>query len=418
MLDGAPELPGATVAERRARALADPDAERVRRLLCHEPRGHADMYGGFLVPPDDGGAELGVLFWHKDGFSTACGHGTIALAAWAVESGRVAAPDDGELELAIDVPSGRVGARVRMEGGAVAAVTFRNVPAYVLARGVPVDTSRGRLEVDVSYGGAIYASLPAAAAGLAVEPAQLAELIALGREIKWALDERRGRAPPERRPPLRDLRHDPLRRPRRRAPPAQRGGVRRRRGRPLAVRLGHLGPRRAARRGRPAPARRGAAPRVDRGHGVPRAGRRRGARPRAATPSSPRSRGRPTARASTGSCSTRATRSARGSCCGERARLPRRGGDRPRAGARGGRRRAGGGAARRPRPRRRPAALQRRRRGRRAAADALRGRRPRRQARDGRPGQRRARPAADPGRLRPLRPGDARAARRCSTGSG
>ena len=89
----------------------------MRRLLCHEPRGHADMYGGFLVEPDDDGAELGVLFWHKDGFSTACGHGTIALAAWAVESGRVAADPDGETELAIDVPSGRVGARVRCAGG-------------------------------------------------------------------------------------------------------------------------------------------------------------------------------------------------------------------------------------------------------------------------------------------------------------
>ena len=55
-----------------------------------EPRGHADMYGGFLVPPDDDGADFGVLFWHKDGYSTACGHGTIALGAWAVESGRVA----------------------------------------------------------------------------------------------------------------------------------------------------------------------------------------------------------------------------------------------------------------------------------------------------------------------------------------
>jgi proline racemase/trans-L-3-hydroxyproline dehydratase len=146
------------------------------------------MYGGFLVPPDDDGAQLGVLFWHKDGFSTACGHGTIALAAWAVESGRVEGAPDGETELRIDVPSGRVGARVRREGGAVASVTFRNVPAYVLARGVPVETSRGRLAVDVAYGGAIYASLPAAAAGLAVAGEQLAELTALGREIKWALD--------------------------------------------------------------------------------------------------------------------------------------------------------------------------------------------------------------------------------------
>ena len=189
VLEGAPPLRGATVAERRAHALADPAAQAMRRFLCHEPRGHADMYGGFLVEPDDEGAELGVLFWHKDGFSTACGHGTIALGAWAVESGRVAAPEDGELELAIDVPSGRVGARVRTEAGAVAAVTFRNVPAYVLARGVEVETTRGRLAVDVSYGGAIYASLPAEAAGLAVAPEHVGALTALGREIKWALND-------------------------------------------------------------------------------------------------------------------------------------------------------------------------------------------------------------------------------------
>jgi proline racemase/trans-L-3-hydroxyproline dehydratase len=189
VLEGGPELPGATVAERRALALESEAAQRVRRYLCHEPRGHADMYGGFVVEPDDEGAELGVLFWHKDGFSTACGHGTIALGAWLVESGRVAAPADGEVPIAIDVPSGRVGSRVRMQGGAVASVTFRNVPAYVIARGVEVETARGRLAVDVSYGGAIYASLPAAAAGLRVTPEDLGELIALGREIKWALND-------------------------------------------------------------------------------------------------------------------------------------------------------------------------------------------------------------------------------------
>jgi proline racemase len=181
---GAPPLPGDTVADRRARAMRDPDVQAVRRLLCHEPRGHADMYGGFLVEPDDDGAELGVLFWHKDGFSTACGHGTIALATWAVETGRVAAGPDGDTELSIDVPSGRVGARVRREGGEIASVAFRNVPAYVIARGVRV----GEWSVDVAYGGAIYASLPAAAAGLEVTPEHYGELVRVGREVKWALD--------------------------------------------------------------------------------------------------------------------------------------------------------------------------------------------------------------------------------------
>jgi proline racemase len=180
-------LPGATVAERRARAIEDPAAQRLRAVLCSEPRGHADMYGGFLVPPDDDGAHLGVLFWHKDGFSTACGHGTIALGAWAVETGRVPAPATGTADVVIDVPSGRVTARVHREDSRVLAVDFVNVPSWVVARDIPVRTSRGDVRVTLSYGGAIYATLPAADVGLAVEPPHLADLITVGREITWAL---------------------------------------------------------------------------------------------------------------------------------------------------------------------------------------------------------------------------------------
>jgi len=182
-------IPGATVAERRAWAIEDPDIQALRALLCSEPRGHADMYGGFMVSPDDVGADLGVLFWHKDGFSTACGHGTIALGVWAVETGRVKAPADGSVDVLIDVPSGRVTARVRCENARVVGVDFVNVPSYVIATDVPVTTSRGEVSVSVAYGGAIYATLPAAQLELSVSPAHLGDLIALGREIKWALND-------------------------------------------------------------------------------------------------------------------------------------------------------------------------------------------------------------------------------------
>ena len=180
---------GATVAERRARAIEDPDVQELRAILCCEPRGHADMYGGFIVPPDDEGADFGVLFWHKDGFSTACGHGTIALGVWAVETGRVAAPDSGSVDVVIDVPSGRVTARVQRNNGRVVAVDFVNVSSWVIATDVPVTTSAGEVSVTVAYGGAIYATLPAAQLDLSVAPAHLGKLIMLGREIKWALND-------------------------------------------------------------------------------------------------------------------------------------------------------------------------------------------------------------------------------------
>jgi len=181
---GVPEIAGASVRERRETARGDGDVDFVRRLLCHEPRGHADMYGCFLVPPDDPGAHLGVLFWHKDGYSTACGHGTIALGAWAVESGRVESPRDGDVDVVVDVPSGRVTARVHLEDGAVRSVAFRNVPAFVIARDVEVAGVR----VDVAYGGAIYASAPAERFGLRVVPKDLPRLIDAGRLVKRELE--------------------------------------------------------------------------------------------------------------------------------------------------------------------------------------------------------------------------------------
>ena len=183
-------LAGQTVADRRLDAIADSGVNAIRRLLCHEPRGHADMYGCFPVPPDDAGANLGVLFWHKDGFSTACGHGTIALGVWAAESGLVETDPDGESDVWIDVPSGRVTARVRRAGGAIRSVIFRSVPSYVIAPDIDVPTSRGIARATLSFGGAIYAAVCAQTLGLSVTPDRLADLIRTGREIKRDIERR------------------------------------------------------------------------------------------------------------------------------------------------------------------------------------------------------------------------------------
>ncbi len=183
------QIRGSTVAQRRANAASDPEVNRLRQLLCYEPRGHADMYGAFITPPDDAGADFGVLFWHKDGFSTACGHGTIALGAWALHTGRVEFSATGLTDVVIDVPSGRVTARVHAEGQRITAVDFVNVPSYVSSRDEPVATSRGEVRASISFGGAFYASVDAASLGLRVAPEHLPDLIVLGRQIKQQLSD-------------------------------------------------------------------------------------------------------------------------------------------------------------------------------------------------------------------------------------
>src|SRR5262249_22285831 len=147
-------IPGRTVAERRARAIDDPAVQSLRAGLCSEPRGHADMDGGVIVPAGDDGAEPGGLVWHKGGCPPPCGHGTLAVRAWPAATRPGAAPETGTVEVVIDVPSGRVTARVHREDACVIAVDFVNVPSWVVASDVPVTTSAGEVRVTVAYGGA------------------------------------------------------------------------------------------------------------------------------------------------------------------------------------------------------------------------------------------------------------------------
>jgi proline racemase len=187
IVGGAPPLEGSTILQRRRFALERVD--HVRRFLVHEPRGHADMYGCHVVPPNDAGADLGVVFFHNEGYSTACGHGTIALVTWALETG-VLPMTGAETPVTVDVPSGRLAcvARCDIEARRVTSVRFTNVPSFVLATGVTLPTSRGPVTVDVGYGGAFYGSAEVGALGLAVDRSSLPVLIALQRELRPALD--------------------------------------------------------------------------------------------------------------------------------------------------------------------------------------------------------------------------------------
>ena len=177
IVTGGVDLPrGETILDKRRDALERLDD--LRRLLVFEPRGHADMYGCFVVEPDDEGADLGVVFFHNAGYSTACGHGTIALVTWALDEG-IVERQEGENHLVVDVPSGRLDVWAHVDAGRVRSVRFRNVPSYVWAESLEI----GGRAIDIAFGGAFYASLEER-----VEPRELPRLIELGRELKHLIE--------------------------------------------------------------------------------------------------------------------------------------------------------------------------------------------------------------------------------------
>jgi hypothetical protein len=86
---------------------------------------------------------------------------------------------EGEIRVVVDVPSGRLETTAVVEGGKVRSVTFRNVPSFVWGTGIRA----GDQMVDVAFGGAFYATLEER-----VSRSELPRLIALGRELKRALE--------------------------------------------------------------------------------------------------------------------------------------------------------------------------------------------------------------------------------------
>jgi len=170
ILDGFPKPRGTTVLQQRHDAAERLDLHRRRLML--EPRGHAEMYGALIVPAVPPAA-FGALFMHHSGFSTMCGHATIAIGRWAVASGRVPLRD-GRADFVLECPCGPVQLRVTDLGARVA---FDSVPAFAAELDTPVELPGvGRVLCDIGYGGAFYAILPAARLGLDLHTAPVGQL--------------------------------------------------------------------------------------------------------------------------------------------------------------------------------------------------------------------------------------------------
>lgn len=182
---GFPELRGSTILERRRDCLERYD--HLRTALMFEPRGHADMYGCLIVPPERTDSDFGVLFLHNEGYSTMCGHAIIALVRAAIESGAVKKCEPLTC-LRIDTPAGQVCAYAGVAGDEITGIWFDNVPSFVLQQEAEVQVPGwGSVRTTLAFGGAFYAYVDAPSIDLSLDAANHKKIIAAGRSIKHAV---------------------------------------------------------------------------------------------------------------------------------------------------------------------------------------------------------------------------------------
>jgi proline racemase len=194
IVEGAPSVPGLTMAEKRNWLRKHGDG--VRRLLMLEPRGHSGMHGAMLTEPVSPASHTGVLSMHAQGFPIVSGESIIAAATIALEH-RLIDGTDGEL--LIDTPAGVFRAKPRFNASRpsaeaqsakahVTSVMVTGVPSFVHSAGLRIAISTRTLAVDIAFGGEFYAIADSEAIGIPIEMTNAAALIRMGREIKDAVD--------------------------------------------------------------------------------------------------------------------------------------------------------------------------------------------------------------------------------------
>lgn len=177
---GFPKMLG-TLLEQREQASRKYD--HIRRRLLLEPRGHWDMYGAILIQETElvanGKADIGVLFMHNAGFSMMCGHATLALGRFLVDTHEEIFPQrrsntfDSKtcsVQIKLHIPSGILELTVPLlpngQSDPCRPVSFLSVPSFCTGLSVTIPLSiehrwpelgnRTSITADFSYGGAFY----------------------------------------------------------------------------------------------------------------------------------------------------------------------------------------------------------------------------------------------------------------------
>ncbi|MFD0799528.1 proline racemase family protein [Maribacter chungangensis] len=187
IVSGFPNLEGNSVLDYRRYCKEHYD--HLRTVLMFEPRGHADMYGCILTPPNDSEGDFGIIFLHNEGYSTMCGHAIIAISTLAVHLNWINVTE-GENMLKIDAPCGRITAFAHVRNGEVTGVRFHCVPSFVVGLDSTVDLEGfGEVRYDLAYGGAFYAYVDMKKNNLDFDlsPTSYRKLIAAGMAIKHAV---------------------------------------------------------------------------------------------------------------------------------------------------------------------------------------------------------------------------------------
>ena len=181
VVSGFHHIPGQTMAEKFTYMKDNEDW--FRKLLCYEPRGSEIMSATLITEPCAPGTDVGVLYFESSGWMPMCGHDTMGVSVALIESGLVKVTEPLTV-INLDTAAGIVTVEAKVSDGVVEEVSFLNAPAIVLKRNAVINSERfGKLTLNISWGGNVYAILSASDINLEITPQNCGKFIEAAQSI-------------------------------------------------------------------------------------------------------------------------------------------------------------------------------------------------------------------------------------------
>jgi len=176
-----PILKGATLLEKRSNMINDYDY--IRTAVVLEPRGHDDMYGAVVVDPCHPDADLGIVFFDGAYYNNMCGHGAIAIATIAVETGLVRAREP-VTDVVVETGAGLVTVQVETTGTKAGEATLEGIPSFLYRRDISIELAYRTVMIDIGFGGNFFVIVEMDELGLTHSKNHIPDFIRYGLAIR------------------------------------------------------------------------------------------------------------------------------------------------------------------------------------------------------------------------------------------
>jgi proline racemase len=182
VIGGVVSIPGVTLLDKMQ--YLEREADSLRRLLIHEPRGSAPLSATLVLPPIHPDASASFIIMESASYEGMSGTNALNTALVLLETGMVPMREP-VTHVTLEAPAGLVQVIAECANGRCQQLTFENVPSFATHLDTPVDVPGiGRLTVDVAYGGAWAAFVDVEPLGYTLVPEEARAIADLGERIR------------------------------------------------------------------------------------------------------------------------------------------------------------------------------------------------------------------------------------------